>query len=640
MSPSRPVRSLSLLIALPLMLLFTGCGVGTMATNSAGTLDISGDIHGGQQPVSLSNVYLYAAGTTGNGSAARSMLTIPVISDANGNFRLTGDYTCANTEDQVYLVAQGGNPGLTVGTNNPALVMLSALGRCGDLTSSQFVTLNELTTVAAVWALTPFIKDYADIGAGATNALGIKNGFLNSRLLVDPSTGLDATAASNVTIETAKLNSLANSMASCINSDGTTGCNAYFAAATPSGGTAPTNTLQATLNVVRNPSNKVAAVFTATGAIVPFGSALKTAPNDWTMSMKVTGAGLNSPEGMQLDSAGNVWVANYNGGGSLFSPQGVPFSSSNFGSPGLNEWYDVAVDSYDDPWFALEEIPGHGNTNGSVLRLYGVKSAALTGNAVGYYYAFPNGNGALAYDNTVQFPEEVSADTNGNVAVGNEGNSRGEFFDHTGATVIDNLGMGYAQAPTAVAVDASHGLWFANQGGQTVTHVASDGTLLGNPTCCSGTDGIAVDTAGNAWVSDYYSQAVRHIASTGSGSAALLLTVTGGGIQGPARVAVDAAQDVWVANHRSNSFTHIAGGAGTLAAGTLYSPSTGNGLDGAMVTPFGIAIDATGNLWVSSSGTGSGITPSISMFFGVATPTKTPALPALATTANPNPTAP
>ena len=207
--------------------------------------------------------------------------------------------------------------------------------------------------------------------------------------------------------------------------------------------------------------------------------------------------------------------------------------------------------------------------------------------------------------------------------MGNEGNSRAEVFDHNGNTVIDNLGAGYAQTPVAIAMDANHGVWFANQGGPTVTHVASDGTLLANPSCCSGTDGIATDSSGNAWVSDYYATAVREIGPTGT----VPVTVTGGGIAGPARIFVDAKQDIWVANYRSNTFTHIAGNGGTATAGTLYSPSTGNGLDGGLLQPFGLSVDATGNLWMSSAGVGSGVTVSISMFFGVATPTKTPLMP-------------
>ena len=640
MSSFRPLRSLFLLLTLPLMLLVTGCGVGPLATGSSGELDIRGDVHGGQQPVSFSNIYLYAAGTGGNGSLSHSILNLPVMSDAFGNFVLTAHYTCVNSEDQVYLVAQGGNPGLTLGTNNAALIMINALGRCGDLPGTQYVSLNELTTVAAVWALTPFITDYADIGSGSSAAAvaGLKNGFLNAHLLVSSIDGRPAVLPANLSVESAKLNSLANSLASCANSDGTTGCNALFAAATPNNGTGtpPTNLLQAALNIVRNPSNQVGAVYAATSAILPFAPTLPKAPNDWTMSLKVTGGGLTSPEALKLDAEGNVWVVNYNGGISGFSPQGTPFSASGYAEGGSNEWYDLAIDSYDDIWATIEEQPSHSGTSGCILRFYGVQTAAQTGNSLGNYYPVSSNGSEPVYDLTVQFPESLAADTNdlvpgstsaaiykGNLEVANEGNSRAEIFDHTGATVIDNLAANYAQSPVAIAVDANHGAWIANQGGGTVTHVGVDGTILSNASCCSGTDGIAVDSSGNAWVSDYYASAAREITTAGVTAA----TVTGGGISGPARIFVDANQDVWVADFRANAFTHIAGNGGTTAVGTLYSPSKGNGLDAGLLQPFGISVDATGNLWMSSAGTGQGVTVAITMFFGVAAPTKTPLMP-------------
>lgn len=622
MFPSRPQGTSALLFAFPFLLFLTGCGVGTMATNSAGTLDIRGNVYGGQQPVSGSNVYLYAAGTAGNGSASRAMLLVPVITDLNGNFSLTSDYICTNQEDQVYIVAQGGNPGLTAGTNNAALVMMSALGRCGDLPGTQFVSINELTTVAAVWALTPFITDYADLGASSTNAAGIKTGFLNARLLVNPSDGRNAVLPSNLTVESAKLNSLGNALAACINSDGTTACSSLFTAATVAG-SVPTNTLQAALNVVRNPSNNVTAVFNSASGFAQFGSALRTAPHDWTMSMKVTGGGLTSPESLKVDAEGDIWVVNYNGGVSAFTPQGTPFSATGYAEGGATEWYDLVIDIYDDVWATIEEQPSHSGTAGSVVHLYGEQTGNLSGNSVGGYDPVSSTNSADVYDLTVEFPEEIAADTNGNIALGNEGNSRAEIFDHTGATVIDNLGANYAKSPVAIAYDSTHGIWLANQGGSTVTHVASDGTILANQTCCGGTDGVAVDSSGNAWFSDYYGAAIREVDPNGN----LLVTTTAGGISGPARIFVDAKQDVWAADYRGNAFTHVAGNGGTATVGTALTPTAGGGLDAGLLQPFGISVDATGNLWVSSAATGSGITPSITMFFGLATPTKTPLLP-------------
>src|SRR5438445_4103263 len=74
-------------------------------------------VHGGQQPVSGATLQLYAVGTTGDGSAATALLTQAVTSDANGNFDITGAYTCPSASTLVYITATGGNPGLSPGTN-------------------------------------------------------------------------------------------------------------------------------------------------------------------------------------------------------------------------------------------------------------------------------------------------------------------------------------------------------------------------------------------------------------------------------------------------------------------------------------------------------------------------------------------
>jgi hypothetical protein len=65
-------------------------------------------VHGGQQPVSGATLQLYAVGTTGDGSAATPLLTQAVTSDANGNFDITGGYTCPSASTLVYITATGG----------------------------------------------------------------------------------------------------------------------------------------------------------------------------------------------------------------------------------------------------------------------------------------------------------------------------------------------------------------------------------------------------------------------------------------------------------------------------------------------------------------------------------------------------
>src|SRR5271166_5653949 len=131
-------------------LLLSGCSSAPVRTaNPVQTSQVQGaalhgKVHGGQQPIVGAGVYLYAANTTGYGglgipasssNASISLLKSPgyVTTDSNGNFSITGDYTCPSASTQVYLYSIGGNPG--AGTNSAAS-LLAGLGSCGSLSSS------------------------------------------------------------------------------------------------------------------------------------------------------------------------------------------------------------------------------------------------------------------------------------------------------------------------------------------------------------------------------------------------------------------------------------------------------------------------------------------------------------------------
>jgi hypothetical protein len=119
---------------------------------------LRGRVHGGQQPVSGSAIQLYAAGAGGYGSAGTALLTTSVSTDAHGDFTINRAYSCPTSSTDVYIVATGGNPSLSLGTDNISLALMSALGPCGNLSASTFIFINEVTTVASVYALAPFMS--------------------------------------------------------------------------------------------------------------------------------------------------------------------------------------------------------------------------------------------------------------------------------------------------------------------------------------------------------------------------------------------------------------------------------------------------------------------------------------------------
>jgi hypothetical protein len=138
-----------------LSLVLTGCTLETTAPpEPVDGSSLQGLIHGGQQAVVGSHVYLFAVNTTGYGgagiaasptiNASTSLLKSAntgfsdsvgafVYTDNNGFFTITAaDYTCPTASTQVYLYALGGNAG---GGTNTYAGFLAGLGSCGSLGS-------------------------------------------------------------------------------------------------------------------------------------------------------------------------------------------------------------------------------------------------------------------------------------------------------------------------------------------------------------------------------------------------------------------------------------------------------------------------------------------------------------------------
>ena len=685
MNAANPLRSsfrpFSIFLIFPAVLLvvvvggLTGCGMGTAAPgDSTVSLHMQGTVHGGQQPVSGSTLQLWAAGNGGNGTAATELLPLGYynpggvtctqgtancnygfpVSDSNGNFTITGEYSCTNPLTQVYITATGGSPG-SGNPNNPALLMMAALGNCTSLkTNLPNIFIDEVTTAAAAWALAPFMTSASNVASSVGNySTGLTNAFANAQLLANTSNGMAATLPSTLAIQTGKLYALADALSGCVNSDGTTGCVKLFAAATV-GGIAPTNTLSAALNIVKHPGQNVTPVFNAIPTSPPYATTLTQPPNDWTMSLTVTGGGIYGPTQLAVDTQGNIWVADYFGAVSAFSPQGTALSpaattaaptSGGFGNGTLSGLYGLAV-STNNNVFVTNQLTGQNSSvgnHGSISILNGVSS----GNTLGSLVTNASSGNAYFYDFSIQYPESLASDSNGNIIIGDDGGSYATVYNGSGGVVAQALGNGFSNEVFGVSADAAHGAWLANTGDNTVVHTDINGGILSHPTCCSEASGIATDAQGNAWVTNYASNSISEIAPgcdtntvhrstlcTGAGGSVITLNqMTSTGLYTPQGIVVDAGQNVWVSNFHAPpgsagaAIVEIAGNSNTLAAGTAISPSTGYGVDAGMSEPFWLAVDPSGNIWTSDEGANT-----VVMFFGVATPTATPV--------GPTPTAP
>jgi len=392
---------------------------------------LHGIAHGGQQPVANSTIQLYQAGTSGYGAGATALLSPAVLTDANGNFTITQTWHCTSGS-QVYYTATGGQP--LANTTNPSLALIAGLGLCDNVNASTYTDINEVTTVATVWALAPFMSG-SNVGAPASNASGLANAFADINTLVNTTTGAANASSTGVMLPTAEINTIANALAACVNTSGSasTGCSNLFHAAPNANSTLPTDTIMAALNIARNPSRNVAAIIGNASGFPQFNPAI-TSANDLTLAVTYTGSGLSGPSAVAADASGNIWVANGTGNSvTELSHSGTVLSgTAGYQPTGLSTPSAIAFDLNGNAW-----ITNAGTSTVSELSA----SGANVGSS-------PFSGGGLSS------PTGIAFDTLGNSWISNSGNSTISEFSSTGAPLSGN---GYSatgvSAPVGVAVN-------------------------------------------------------------------------------------------------------------------------------------------------------------------------------------------
>jgi hypothetical protein len=604
---------------------FSGCGSGS----STGTppppppppvtgfpgVSFTGKAMAGKQAIVGAAIQLYAAGTTGNSSAATSLLTTALTTDANGAFTVPASYSCPAGASQLYVVASGGSVGTSAA--NSAITLAIAVGTCNQITTTSQFVINEVTTAATVWSLNQFLAPGVKFGASATNAQGLANAVATVANLANITNGSSPGAAfpANGVTPAAKVNTLANLLNSCTAAATPAPCSQLFAATTPSGGSAPSNTLDAALNLVRNPGSNVAALYTQAISSSAFAPALTAAPADWTLFVRFAGGGMDSPSSLGVDSTGNVWVASYGssttGGAPIgvvseFTPTGSPVFPNGITGDGLSECYGLAIDAQNNVWVTNEGSPSTVNSGLGSVSVFNSSGQPVSG-TTGYVA------GGLDY------PVAIAIDTNANAWVVDFGNSHVSLLSSAGAPLSGASGYTTDSFafPLAVAVDGNHNAWIGDENDTNITRVSSDGTQFLKVSCCDGPDGLALDQLGNVWISNLFGDSISEVSSTGA-------VVSSGysdnkaSIDHPQGIAIDGSGNVWISNFRGPAITELAGAAAS-SPGQILSPTAGYAPDAKLLEAYDIVIDASGNLWVTSFGDNS-----ITEFVGLATPVKTP----------------
>jgi uncharacterized protein (TIGR03437 family) len=362
-------------------------------------------------------------------------------------------------------------------------------------------------------------------------------------------------------------------------------------------------------------------------------------------------AQLTAPQGMAIDAAGNVYIADTgNNRIRLVSSKGIisTFAGNgvgDFGGDGgpatiaeLNLPAAVAVGHSGNVYIA--------DTANHCIRLVTTNGAITTFAGIGLsgFYGF-SGDGGPAVEATVSNVQDVTVDSSGNVYIADSGAAAVREVNTSGIiNSIAGIGGSFGfsgdggaatsaqlETPAGVAVDAAGNIYVLTSSDGRVREINASGiinTIAGNGSFgffgdggpaidaeFTSPNGLALDSAANLYVADTGNERIRKFTAGGTintivGNGANASSYSGDGgpaaraqLNGPKGAAVDAAGNVYIADTGNNRVRVVSSQgvittlAGTGAAG--FSGDNGPAAGAQLNQPFGLAVDAAGNLYIA-----------------------------------------
>ena len=263
---------------------------------------------------------------------------------------------------------------------------------------------------------------------------------------------------------------------------------------------------------------------------VPTDAVVTTLAGSSSQSGNLNGTGTNArfttPQGIAVDSAGVVYVADIANGRICKITSGeVTTFVSNITSPN-----GITIDS-SGTLYVCEE---------GQHRIIKISPAGAVTVVAGGGQGFANGSGTVA---RFSHPIGIAVDSSGNVFVVDTNNFLIRKITPAGevSTFVSGSGLYY---PRGLAIDSLGNLYVANHGNSTILKITSAGVVsvlagssgssgfadgTGGNARFNGALGLTVDSLGNVFVSDYSNQRVRKITPD-----AVVTTIAGSGAAGGA----------------------------------------------------------------------------------------------------------
>ena len=267
----------------------------------------------------------------------------------------------------------------------------------------------------------------------------------------------------------------------------------------------------------------------------------------------------SSPGGIAIDSAGNIYTANYDSNNvSKITPAGV---SSILGTTD-DAPYGITIDSAGNIYTAnayscnVSKITPAGIT--TILGTTDITPNGITIDSVGNIYTSnsnsnnvskitPEGVSSII-GTTGDFPIGITIDSVGNIYTVNYNSNNVSKITPAGVSSI--LGTTGA-TPIGITIDSAGNIYTSNSNSNNVSKITPAGvsSILG--TTGDNPGGITIDSAGNIYTSNYSSNNVTKITPEGVST---ILGTTG---TSPSEITIDSAGNIYTANSYNNTVTKI-----------------------------------------------------------------------------------
>jgi uncharacterized protein (TIGR03437 family) len=342
-----------------------------------------------------------------------------------------------------------------------------------------------------------------------------------------------------------------------------------------------------------------------------------------------TNAQFYNPDGVAVDSAGNLYVADMVNNRVRKVSNGVITTVAGNGTYGFSGDNGPAASARLTPISVAVDSAGDLYISDNSTRIRKVTSGVI---------ATVAGGGSSRSDN---FPATcaqlaagaIAVDSAGDLYIADFGSARIREVSTGVITTVAGAGWSHADnvpatstllSPEGIAADSAGNIYISDWGdgrirkltNGVITTVAGGGSSFADKIPATsaqfyGPGAIAVDSAGDLYISDMGNHRVRKV------SGGVITTVAGGGssladnipatsalLSGPTGLAVDSAGSLYIADNLDHRIRKVSNGVITTVAGNGtqgFSGDNGPATNAQLDYPYGVAVDSAGNLYITDS---------------------------------------